>query len=301
MNVLGKILALGALSVVAACTNNDPSALGGGAGGSGSILPGSPSDPRSPAYFQQTVGDRVLFEVDQSSLLAMANYRYCPEPLTLFKSVRKLEPGHLLTVHRDGAHSTRRFYSVSFEEPGGREDPGEQSEALLEVLRDATRRQMVADVEVGLFLSGGVDSSALLALAGAGEGRRLKTFTIGFRAEDQRGEGQPDDVGYARKMARQFDTTHSEIILDPKVVESLPEVVWHLDEPIADPGRARELGAKYVREYFSTVVEHYEIGGEHFRGTKDGYSTEEVISLFLKYNEGDDSWKEDAEWEKLTF
>ncbi len=72
MNVLGKILALGALSVIAACTNNDPSALGGGAGGSGSILPGSPSDPRSPAYFQQTVGDRVLFEVDQSTLTAQA-------------------------------------------------------------------------------------------------------------------------------------------------------------------------------------------------------------------------------------
>lgn len=69
MNVLSKVLALGALSVIAACTNNDPSALGGGSGsGVGSIVPGSPSDPRSPAYFQQTVGDRVLFAVDQSTL-----------------------------------------------------------------------------------------------------------------------------------------------------------------------------------------------------------------------------------------
>ncbi|MCX8952807.1 peptidoglycan-associated lipoprotein Pal [Ruegeria sp. NA] len=70
MNVLSKVLALGALSVIAACTNNDPSALGGGggSGGIGSIVPGSPSDPRSPAYFQQTVGDRVLFAVDQSTL-----------------------------------------------------------------------------------------------------------------------------------------------------------------------------------------------------------------------------------------
>ncbi len=72
MNVLGKILALGALSVIAACSNNDPSALGGGAGGSGSLVPGSPSDPRSPAYFQQTVGDRVLFAVDQSTLSPQA-------------------------------------------------------------------------------------------------------------------------------------------------------------------------------------------------------------------------------------
>ncbi|NVO57177.1 peptidoglycan-associated lipoprotein Pal [Rhodobacteraceae bacterium B1Z28] len=73
MNVLGKILALGALSVIAACTSNDPSALGGGGpGGSGAIVPGSPSDPRSPAYFQQTVGDRVLFSVDQSTLTPQA-------------------------------------------------------------------------------------------------------------------------------------------------------------------------------------------------------------------------------------
>ncbi|MEO1109269.1 MAG: peptidoglycan-associated lipoprotein Pal [Pseudomonadota bacterium] len=73
MNILGKILALGALSVVAACANNDPSALGGGGpGGSGSIVAGSPSDPRSPAYFQQTVGDRVLFAVDQSTLSPQA-------------------------------------------------------------------------------------------------------------------------------------------------------------------------------------------------------------------------------------
>ncbi|WP_108861019.1 MULTISPECIES: peptidoglycan-associated lipoprotein Pal [Ruegeria] len=72
MNVLSKVIALGVLSVLAACTNNDPSALGGGAGGNGSILPGSPSDPQSPAYFQQTVGDRVLFEVDQSTLTGQA-------------------------------------------------------------------------------------------------------------------------------------------------------------------------------------------------------------------------------------
>ncbi|WP_424832839.1 peptidoglycan-associated lipoprotein Pal [Ruegeria sp.] len=68
MKFLSKIAAVGALALIAACTNNDPSSLGGGAGGSGALVPGSPSDPRSPAYFQQTVGDRVLFAVDQSTL-----------------------------------------------------------------------------------------------------------------------------------------------------------------------------------------------------------------------------------------
>ncbi len=74
MNLLSKVAAVGALALMAACTNNDPSALGGGggAGGNGALVPGSPSDPRSPAYFQQTVGDRVLFEVDQSTLTPVA-------------------------------------------------------------------------------------------------------------------------------------------------------------------------------------------------------------------------------------
>ncbi len=72
MKLLSKIAAVGALALIAACTNNDPSALGGGAGGSGALVPGSPSDPRSPAYFQQTVGDRVLFAVDQSTLSPQA-------------------------------------------------------------------------------------------------------------------------------------------------------------------------------------------------------------------------------------
>lgn len=71
MNLLSKIAAVGALALIAACTNNDPSALGGGTGG-GALVPGSPSDPRSPAYFQQTVGDRVLFAVDQSTLSPQA-------------------------------------------------------------------------------------------------------------------------------------------------------------------------------------------------------------------------------------
>ena len=155
--------------------------------------------------------------------------------MTLFKSVRKLRPGHVLSIDKAGRESERRFYAVSFDEPQSIGDIGTQSSRLLEKLEAATRGQMIADVEVGLFLSGGVDSSALLALAGSRATQPLKTFTIGFRQEDQRGEGQPDDVGYARKVAKQFETDHSEIILDPMVVDSLQKVVWHLDEPIADP------------------------------------------------------------------
>ena len=152
-----------------------------------------------PLYYGR-IGKRLLFaseikallqdtelvrEVDESALLAMANYRYCPEPLTLFKSVRKLRPGHVLSIRSDGSEAEREFYSVSFEEPTVDDDIALCSSELLEKLREATSGQLMADVEVGLFLSGGVDSSALLALADSERAEALKTFTIGFRQEDQ--------------------------------------------------------------------------------------------------------------------
>lgn len=222
-----------------------------------------------PLYYGR-IGNRLLFaseikallqdaelvrEIDENALLAMSNYRYCPEPLTLFKSVRKLRPGHVLSIRSDGSEAEREFYSVSFEEPTEDDDVALCSSELLEKLREATSGQLMADVEVGLFLSGGVDSSALLALADSERAEALKTFTIGFRQEDQHGEGQPDDIGYARQVAKQFGTDHREIILDPKVVDSLQQVVWHLDEPTADPaaiasflicGAAREQGIKVL-------------------------------------------------------
>ncbi len=109
MNVLGKILALGALSVVAACTNNDPSALGGsGAGGNGSIVAGSPSDPRSPAYFQQTVGDRVLFAVDQSTL--------SPQAQTLLQGQAEwllANPDYVATIEGHADEQGTREYNLA--------------------------------------------------------------------------------------------------------------------------------------------------------------------------------------------
>ena len=203
-----------------------------------------------PLYICE-IGSKVLFaseikailafkevprEVNEEALLAMTNYRYCPEPLTLFRGIRKLPPGNILSLGEGGKREQKRFYRLEFEEPVRAESVSFEAETLRGHLAAAVQRQMIADVEVGFFLSGGIDSSALVALAKRqNPDKQFRSFTIGFREEDHKGEGQPDDLVYARKVAEMFGCDHQEIILDPKIVESLPKVVWQMDEPIADP------------------------------------------------------------------
>ncbi len=201
-----------------------------------------------PLYYWQE-GSRVLFgseiksllcdptlnrEIDRDTLLAYVKFRYCPEPLTLFKRVRKVLPGHVMTFNK-GKGSAWRFYELVFNESLRGENPKALAGSLREILFESVRRQMISDVPVGLFLSGGVDSGALLAMAKSFNPEPLKTFTIGFRREDQRFERQPDDVRYARELAHLYGTDHKEIILEPRIVDLLPKIIWHLDDPIADP------------------------------------------------------------------
>jgi asparagine synthase (glutamine-hydrolysing) len=101
-------------------------------------------------------------------------------------------------------------------------------------VQEAVQRQMVADVPLGSFLSGGIDSSAIVA-AMSGSAGQVTTYTVGFSSDDLAHEIVPDDLRYARQVARTFNTDYHEEILNPAVVELLPKLVWHLDEPIADP------------------------------------------------------------------
>jgi len=221
-----------------------------------------------PLYYWKS-GSRLLFAseiksllcdpsleraVDMEALHAYVRFRYCPEPLTLFKSVRKVPPGHVMTFNGETAVA-RRFYELIFPTSTALNTQADWTHQLRDLLFAAVRRQMISDVPVGLFLSGGVDSGGLLAIAQSFSKEPLRTFTIGFRREDQRFEGQPDDIRYARELARRFKTDHEEIILEPRIVDLLPKVIWHLDDPIADPAAitsylicqaARQRGTKVL-------------------------------------------------------
>ncbi len=156
---------------------------------------------------------------------------WVPDPDTLFDGVYKLPPGHRATF-ADGRLRIDRYWDINFA-------PEERSERewcdlVADAVHEAVQRQMVSDVPLGAFLSGGVDSSAIVASM-AQPGKRTTTYTIGFSASDLAHEIVPDDVRYARQVGTLFNTEYHEEILQPSVVDLLPKLVWHMDEPIADP------------------------------------------------------------------
>jgi len=197
-----------------------------------------------PLYFART-GDVFGFSSELRSLLplvggasldetALVDYLtllWVPDPRTAFRGIEKLPPGHYASVDDDGVR-IRQYWDLRFE-PDERPER-EWADEVAETVTESVRRQMVSDVPLGAFLSGGVDSSAIVA-AMSSAGERVSTFTIGFAAEDLRHEIVPDDVVHARRVATLFATDSSERILEPNVLELLPKAVWHLEEPVADP------------------------------------------------------------------
>jgi len=156
-------------------------------------------------------------------------FGYVPGSLCLLKGVRKLPAAHaLLWDARTGDHRTWAYWTLPAAEPDSTDDE-DLVEELEQLLLDSTRLRLIADVPVGVLLSGGLDSSLVTALAARVSSRRLKTFTISFP-----GHGAYDEAPHARIVARHFDTDHVELAAAPATVDLLPELAKQYDEPIAD-------------------------------------------------------------------
>ena len=158
-------------------------------------------------------------------------FLWVPDPDTLFDGIYKLAPGHYATFTQRGLEVTQ-YWDMSFS-PEHRPE-GEWAQELRHEVGAAVRRQMVSDVPLGSFLSGGIDSSAIVAEM-ARTSDRVTTFTVGASKADLAHEIVPDDVRYARLIADRFPVDYHEQMLEPNVVELLPKLIWHLDEPVADP------------------------------------------------------------------
>jgi asparagine synthase (glutamine-hydrolysing) len=168
-------------------------------------------------------------QIDPKAMAAYLAFNSIPAPLTIFAEARKLPPGHLL-AWRDGAIELRRFARPG-PTPGARPREGSAAalaDELREVLRGSIRAHLVADVPVGVLLSGGVDSGGITALAAAESRQPLKTFSIGFE------ESGFDELSRARLVAERFGTDHQELIVRPDAVELLPKLVESFDEPFGD-------------------------------------------------------------------
>lgn len=185
--------------------------------------------------------------LDVDALAAFLLLRYVPAPRTMFSGVNSLPPGHLLTCDSDGAN-VRRWWDLSFAAgPPLSED--EAVERLRAKLEDAVSSHMVADVPYGAFLSGGVDSSTIVALMTRKLGRPVSTFSVGFRGAGER----LSELPYARMVAERYESDHHEVLIGAEDFTRLAEkVVWHLDQPVADAAclpnyMVSELAAQHVK------------------------------------------------------
>ncbi|MFF9474051.1 asparagine synthase (glutamine-hydrolyzing) [Streptomyces roseolus] len=194
-------------------------------------------------------------EVDHGALVASLLYYWVPDSRCAFREAEKLPPGSWLRCRPDGRVERGRFWHLREVAAEGRDRAlaGELPD-LAAVVEESTRRHLLSDVPVATFLSGGLDSSYLTALA-ARDRPGISAYTIGFRAEDARFEAMPDDLRYARQVAERFGVELHEIEIAPDVQELLPRMTYHLDEPIGDPAAintflicsaAREAGVKVM-------------------------------------------------------
>lgn len=161
-------------------------------------------------------------ELDFQAVHHLLNLRYVPGRRTLLAGVERLLPGHLLRFE-DGQVSIERFWRPEAPEVGGKRPLGEDLEAIRHHLGEAVRRQLVSDVPLGVYLSGGLDSSSIVAFM-AEHMDKVRTFSLGF--------GEPsDELGDARLVARHFGTEHHEIVLDAEPLRHYPAVIWACEEP----------------------------------------------------------------------
>ena len=233
-----------------------------------------------PLYFHQA-GGRVLFaseikailahpsvtaELDEESLYHYLSFLTTPAPRTLFRGVGKLPAGHVMVFGRDGSAETIRYWDALPPEAsnGSREVREEEYRAeILRLLRESVGKRMMADVPFGVFLSGGVDSSANVALMAEQMSRPVETFTVAYRDHEELNE-----LDSARDIARRFGTNHREILIgEREMLDFLPELVFHQDEPLADPVCVPlYYVAKLARESGTVVVQVGEGSDELFSG-----------------------------------
>jgi asparagine synthase (glutamine-hydrolysing) len=189
--------------------------------------------------------------IDHAALVASLLYYWVPDSRCAFREAEKLPPGTWMRLRPDGGVERGRYWSIRevAEEAAHASEPD-----VGEVVADSTRRHLLSDVPVAMFLSGGLDSSYLTALA-ARTSPGISAYTIGFRAEDTKFEAMPDDLGYARQVAARFGVDLHEIEIAPDVQNLLPHLTYHLDEPIGDPAAintylicmaARDAGVKVM-------------------------------------------------------
>ena len=199
-------------------------------------------------------------------------YQYIPSPKTGFKNIYKLEPAHYMVVHHDGTILKRRYWDTSYATKKNLSESAWEEE-VEESLRSAVRKRLVSDVPLGVFLSGGIDSSLIVALMKNDDSSAIETFSVRFE------ETSHDEAPYARQVAQLCDTKHHELTVPIDAANTLTDIVHHYEEPLADPSILPFWHlSKFTREHV-TVALSGDGGDENFAG----YERYAIMAHYYKY------------------
>jgi asparagine synthase (glutamine-hydrolysing) len=236
---------------------------------------------KKPLYFCQR-GNDIAFASELKSLLALPSipreirmdalydffaYQYVPDPKTIFQNIFKLEPGHYLEITQESFKKTR-YWDISFANVR-QDDEKTLKKELQQLIDECTRSRMMSDVPLGAFLSGGVDSSGIVARMAKNSDKPITTCSIGFD------EKKFNETEFARSVAEQYGTDHHEFTVQQHVKENLEKIVSYFDEPFADPSLVPTYYVSQLARQKVTVAIAGDGGDEVFAGYQK-YVTDDI-------------------------
>jgi asparagine synthase (glutamine-hydrolysing) len=213
-----------------------------------------------------------LAEVNSQGLLEYLYYGYVPDPITAFTGIQKLPPGHLLEF-QDGKVRLRQYWDLPEYSTQAPKNEEECLDELEQRLFEATKMRLISDVPLGAFLSGGTDSSTVVALMARASSGPVKTFSIGFKTDDF------NEAHWARIVAKKFATDHHEMILEPDVVQTVEHLTSSLEEPFGDSSMLPTYYVSQMARKHVTVALSGDGGDEMFAGY-DRYRIHEGRRIF---------------------
>jgi asparagine synthase (glutamine-hydrolysing) len=232
---------------------------------------------KKPLFYAAN-GDRILFgselkallaadglprDIDPEALSDYFSFGYISAPKTIYRAVRKVLPGHFVVASEQSLREVA-YWDLSFANIENRSE-AEWCELLRDQLCEATRVRLMSDVPLGAFLSGGIDSSSIVAMMSRLTARPVTTCSIGFEEEEF------DEAGYAKQIAERFRTDHHEQVVQPNAVELMDKLAWHFDEPFADSSAIPTYYVSQIARRHVTVALGGDGGDESFAGYRRYY------------------------------
>ncbi len=211
-------------------------------------------------------------EINYQAIDLFLTYQYIPQPMTIYKNIFKLPPASYMLCDKQGNIKITRYWDLDFTKKQ-KISFYDACSKIKEILTQATKLRLISDVPLGAFLSGGHDSSIIVGLMAENSSTKVKTFSVGFKDQDF------SELKYAKIVAKHFSTEHTEIIVEPKMVEILPKLVWYYDQPFADTSMIPSYYVANVTRKYVKVALNGDGGDENFCGYLR-YQALKLSSLF---------------------